>query len=145
MQNWSTILTEIRDFLNSETYTPALTVSRSYLPKNELIALPLTSYVMPSTDERELMNRAQHQVDRLVAVFVTQKVDVKREDFETNLDEPLSVVSAMMDSLRDKRYSDFTTLSVQNAAVYDFQKLAEHGIFQSLILVGIQGYADANR
>ena len=143
MQDWGTLLDEIVTYLNAQSFSKSILFSRSYLPKNTVTNLAtLSGVVFPSTETRERLNRQSFKVTRVIGVAFSIKIDA--DNSETGPDDYIDVVQEALTLLQDLKYDtgDVTSI-VQNDPVYDYDKFAETSVFQSLLLITVEGYRDA--
>lgn len=144
MASWKNILEDIRDQINTGTYTPTFTATRSYIPKDKMITLDNYSVVVfPRTEDRERLNRSAYKATYGATVAVSIKLAATAKD--EGLDAPLVLVSQIMAVLQDFNYSSIKvrTVEIQNNPVYDYQKFGDSSIFQSLINLTLEGEIDA--
>jgi len=139
MSQWSEVLQEVVDYMNTLTLTQSFTAVSSYKPREVLADMGSTVTVIafPNDMVRERIDRANIRKDHGVNIVVTRKIDGD----DLDLDAMVDFCEELATALDEYNYPNFTTLSTASIdPVYDVPHFQETSVFQSIVKVQVAAY-----
>lgn len=140
-------LESILQYLSSQGISD-VSFSRVYIPKEALEDLSdttLEAIVFPSDDVSEIVDRSNISVTRTYHIVFSGRVP--RETMQSTLDTFITKVDSVKQILNSSLRGDSLLLplgerldSISVAPVYDYDKLANNGVFQSLINLSVVSF-----
>jgi len=140
LANIDTLLDATVTFIQGLSLSQPVTVSKAYLPKIELSEMSTTirAYVLPKTQERDIINRSTYENDNSILIIVNKKVTTNDN---SEIADMVTFIEEIATGFQGENIDTDGVVNVGIDPIYDFDKLSEQSIFQSLITIQVKGFS----
>jgi len=136
---FSSVITELKSYLQGETFTKDVIFSDGIIPRSKVQTLgaTITGTLYPSIVTRERQNRSGVNSIYTVNLAISKKVTPGND---AEVDGLMDLVEEIATSLDETATASGRVLSVSIDPVFDFERLRETNVFTSLIQIEMRGF-----